>query len=101
MTLQMTPEQWQRAKDVFAAASDLEAAARAEYVASIAYDDKLVQSEVLSLLAAPEMDALERPAVEWARDWWNEQEGVDPWLGERIGAYRINALIGSGGMGDV
>lgn len=97
----MTPEQWQRAKDVFAAASELKASARAEYVSSVASDDALVQSEVLSLLAAPEIDALEKPAVEWARDWWHDNDGVDPWLGKRIGAYRIEALIGSGGMGDV
>ncbi len=105
MTPAMTSAQWQRAKEMFAAASDLVPAARAQYVASIAADDEVVMREVLSLLATPEIAALEGPAVELVREWWDEQLGVepdiDPWVGKRIGAYCIEALIGSGGMGDV
>jgi eukaryotic-like serine/threonine-protein kinase len=98
----MTPERWQRVKDVFTHANALDALAREHYLAETCAQDSELRSEVDSLLAAhANPDAI----LDYAADHYlppDEAEPLeDPWLGKRVGAYQLVACIGRGGMGAV
>jgi len=98
----MTPERWERVKEVFAHASTLDGAAREDYLVGMCAQDAELRSEVDSLLAAHESDdsLLDHQAEQFAPSLESSEE-ADPWLGRRIGAYEIIACIGRGGMGAV
>ncbi|HYL70868.1 MAG TPA: protein kinase, partial [Candidatus Dormibacteraeota bacterium] len=98
----MTPERWQRVKDVFAGAGALESAARERYLDDCCAEDAELRAEVVSLLAAHHTsDAiLDRPASEYV-SLGDVEPAVDPWIGRRIGAYELLAVLGHGGMGTV
>jgi non-specific serine/threonine protein kinase/serine/threonine-protein kinase len=99
----VTPERWQRVKDVFSAASALTDAERRRYLEEACRGDPELLAEIDSLLAAHavEQAIVDRPApAQFAGDFML-QAAADRWLGERIGAYEIVALIGHGGMGQV
>jgi serine/threonine-protein kinase len=94
----MTPERWQKVKELFEAALELEPAQRASFLRrGDAYDDE-VRREVESLLSSYEeapgfMDA---PAVE---QWSAARRKLS--AGQRFSHYEIDSLIGEGGMGEV
>ncbi|HEY6924620.1 MAG TPA: serine/threonine-protein kinase [Steroidobacteraceae bacterium] len=98
----VNPDRWQRIKDVFAAAIELEAGDRAAFLDETCAGDAELLDEVQSLLTAHSNsgDFIERSALE-------ETFGFEPglllhsWIGRRVGAYRIVAEIGSGGMSEV
>ena len=98
----MTPERWQRVKDVFAQAIALEAGARQVYLEQACGNDADLRAEVASLLSAhvtPEA-VLDRPASDYA-----PLSALDPAtdrrVGHRIGAYELLSCLGRGGMGEV
>jgi len=98
----MTAERWQRLERIFAEALNLPREARAAMVARECGGDEGLQLDALSLLTAAERageflgtSALERLARTAAADGWSLRPG------ERIGAYTIRQLIGSGGAGEV
>jgi serine/threonine protein kinase len=99
------PERWQRVKELFSAVSSLSGAERSAYLAAACADDRELRAEVDSLLAAHETaDAIvDRSAAEMAGESASElaARAPDRWLGRKIGAYEITALIGHGGMGRV
>ena len=98
----MTPERWQRVKELFTAASELDATAAAEYLDVACGDDAGLRAEVDSLLGAHTADEaiVDRPAAErLPREF--VQDGERRWIGRRIGPYEITSLIGLGGMGEV
>jgi tetratricopeptide (TPR) repeat protein len=98
----MTPQRWQRVKELFSAASELDAAAATAYLDTTCSDDAELRAEVESLLDAHGADEaiLDHPAAAHvSRDFVGA--GEERWLGRRIGPYEIAALIGHGGMGDV
>ena len=90
---------WQRAKTLFNACLNLDSAGRAELLASACADAPRVRAEVESLLesAGEASRFLEQPAVEQA------MAGATPeqMIGQRLGAYEVVAVLGSGGMGEV
>jgi eukaryotic-like serine/threonine-protein kinase len=96
------PGRWQKIKDTFAAAVELEEGARAAFLEEACRGDPELLNEVRSLLQAHTNsgDFIERSAVE-------EAFGLEPgfvrqsWIGRRVGVYRIVAEIGSGGMSEV
>jgi serine/threonine protein kinase len=93
---------WQKIKDIFAAALELEEGARAVFLERSCAGDIELLSEVRSLLQAHSNsgDFIERSALE-------ETFGLEPgfvrhsWIGRRVGVYRIVAEVGSGGMSEV
>jgi len=98
----MTPELWQRVKDVFTHASALDAAARSLYLERSCGDDGELRAEVVSLLCAhATADAiLDRPAGDYL-PLSALEDPEDQWQGRRIGAYELVECLGRGGMGEV
>jgi serine/threonine protein kinase/tetratricopeptide (TPR) repeat protein len=93
------PEHWPRVKAVFNDALRLRGAARETYLADACRDDALVREHVERLLASHgEAESfLEQPA---AAVLGVHAPHADV-TGHVIGAYRVEARLGAGGMGEV
>ena len=108
----MTPQQWQRVKQVLEAAWERDVAGRAALLEETCGDDPELRSRIEALLAADEkaVEFLATPVVEVARavtatvssDPDADRCGEDSLLpGTRVGRFSIEGLIGKGGMGVV
>jgi tetratricopeptide (TPR) repeat protein len=95
----MTGEHWTRIETAFAEAVELPQAEREAFVAASCADDVTLRDEVLRLLACDSGDRLHEVVGAAARDL--VREAAVARIGERIGPYRVVALIGRGGMGCV
>jgi serine/threonine protein kinase len=95
------PSDRQRLKEVFAAARALPASGRQAYLAGACAGDEALRREVESLLSSDDHAGkfLESPAIVWT----DGTPAPAPSLieGRRLGAYHVQALLGSGGMGRV
>ena len=95
----MTSERWQRIADIFHAAQDRKGDERAAFVRQAA-DSSDLRREVESLLAADEEPmVLDHPIGATAHAVLADNAAVQP--GTFIGHYRIDSLLGAGGMGEV
>jgi len=96
------PARWQKIKDTFAAALELDAGAQPAFLAQACAGDADLLNEVQTLLRAHTNsgDFIERPALEGVLGH-ELGFGRRSWIGRRAGVYRIVAEIGSGGMGEV
>ena len=92
----VTPERWRRIEELFAHAVELRAAERASFVGDACGDDADLRAELDSLLAASDGAAtsLERAIASSAAS-------LTSLAGGRFGPYRVERLIGEGGMGTV
>ncbi|PYK30052.1 MAG: hypothetical protein DME57_08150 [Verrucomicrobia bacterium] len=101
----MTPERWQQVEDIFQAALDLPEANRASYLSQACAGDQSLHKQVINLLNYHETGerALEDliPADAQIKGADTLADEVDPMIGRRLGAYRIEREIGRGGMGAV
>lgn len=94
----MTPEKWREIEDCFDRVADLSADARNRVLADVDAD---VRDEVQSLLACHD-----RPA-NFLQDAIGDQAKIivqgstENWIGKRLGPWRINGVLGQGGMGTV
>src|SRR5689334_16690985 len=91
---------WSRVKDLFAKALDTPADERAALLERESGGDADLLREVESLLRSHEApgEFLTRPSAQMRVEALSASAAE---LGERIGAYRIVEMIGTGGMGDV
>ncbi|MCW5775747.1 MAG: serine/threonine protein kinase [Phycisphaeraceae bacterium] len=103
-------ERYQRIKEIFHRACDLEPAEQARFLAEACGDDDALRAEVESLLADEAdggTDVLRAPiaaevSAAAAGGWAGiAGAGVPTAMPERIGTYRIVRLLGQGGMGAV
>ena len=109
----MTPEDWQRAKEILEAALARPVHERTQYVAARCAGDDMLRQEIQSLLTACDdlatgelADDLRRlPSIDRTR---SARPGEDSSLpqpllasGASVGPYTIGALLGVGGMGEV
>ena len=90
----MDAERWQRLSPLLDALLELPEEQRGEYLAVLRCKDPALAGELETLLALEESEAgfLAEPVVE-------VPNGAHP--GARIGSYRLDRLIGEGGMGQV
>jgi serine/threonine-protein kinase len=98
----MTPERWQRIEDLFHAARELSPDERVSFLQRACDGDAALVAEVAGLLCCDteagsfiETEALHVVASLFAR------EREQAMLGKRIGQYRVERLLGAGGMGEV
>ncbi|MCW7541362.1 serine/threonine protein kinase [Aquabacterium sp. A7-Y] len=95
------PGQWQRVKHLLAEAMERSTSGRRELVARVSADEAKLGKELQSLLdvAAVSSSVLDRPISALVRVLREAHESSR--TGQRLGPYRIVALIGRGGMADV
>jgi len=98
----MTPERWQKVKEIFQAAQDRRPADRALFLASACEGDDALRKEVELLLASSEKDGsfIDSPAYQAAADLLVD-ETSELKRGATIGSYEIASFISRGGMGEV
>ena len=98
----MTPERWQRAKEIFHAALERAPGDRSAYLARVCDGDESLRREVESLIAAHEQTGkfIDSPAYEAAVGLLIEEKAeLKP--GQRVASYEIASFISRGGMGEV
>ena len=94
-------ERWQRIEQIYRQALDLGTPARERLLDDACADDATLRHEVESLLACEPAAGgfIEAPALAIAAELLRRPDA--DLLGRRIGAYVIEAWLGSGGMGEV
>ena len=99
----MTPERWQRVEELYHAAYATPAGERAAFLAEACREDDALRRQVESLLNESSHDGfLAAPTFETVTELSSSLPHTLPDMTERsLGAYRLDALLGAGGMGEV
>src|SRR4029453_19645522 len=96
----MTPERWQQISQVYHSTLEQAPAGRAAFFAAACRDDSDLRREVESLLAREHAGLLvDQPVDVAAAAVIGNAPSLMP--GSLVGPYRVTALIGEGGMGQV
>jgi serine/threonine protein kinase/Tol biopolymer transport system component len=96
---EVTPERWQKVKELLLAAEEADPANRDEFLRQACGSDEALRAEIESLLAA------DHSAVDSGLGTTRLMQkaglraaAIDPMVGHRVGAYEIVRPIGHGGM---
>lgn len=93
----MSPQRWRDMEAIYDAAVDLPPAERDRYLDEQCGPDTDLRREVAGMFAdAAGFTGVVESAAAAATD-----DDADPWVGRRLGPYRVLRLIGHGGMGAV
>jgi serine/threonine protein kinase len=97
-----TPDNWRRVEELYHAARARAAGQRAAFLADACAGDEALKREVESLLAQPAsaLGFLNEPAI-GGDVQIHEERSTSELIGRQIGAYQVQALIGTGAMGRV
>ena len=96
----LSQEDWRRVEEVYHEALEHRPESRAAFVTAACGGDSSLRREVESLLAADGAPALvDQPAMDIAAELLDDGAPLAP--GTELGPYRIEKLIGAGGMGRV
>src|SRR5215469_14337366 len=98
----MKTERWEKAIDLFQAALERAPEERAAFLDESCHDDQDMRREVESLLTSHERaeNFIEVPAFKAAPEFV-PNDIANALIGKLVGHYRIESLIGIGGMGEV
>lgn len=97
----MQAERWERLKQIFEAAVEMDALRRTGFLEEACDGDDSLKNEVQALLKYHEDDSfLGKPAESLFKEMLEEESGAVPAL-DQLGAYTLIRKIGSGGMGEV
>src|SRR4029078_1147820 len=98
----MKADRWEKAIDLFQSALDRAPEERAAFLDESCHDDEDMRHEVESLLTSHERaeNFIEVPAFKAAPEFV-PNDNTDALIGKLIGHYRVESLIGVGGMGKV
>jgi eukaryotic-like serine/threonine-protein kinase len=98
----MKAERWKRVNDLFQSAVERAPGERAAFLDEACHGDEGLRREVESLLTSYDRteNFIESPAFEVAPELVTNAR-TDALVGKLIGHYRIESLIGVGGMGEV
>jgi eukaryotic-like serine/threonine-protein kinase len=99
----MNAQRWQQVNDLFHSAVERAPDERAAFLNEACHGDESLSREVKSLLASYErtQNFIESPAFEVAPELLTNENRTSALVGELIGHYRVESLIGVGGMGEV
>jgi hypothetical protein len=99
-TAKVTPERWQHIEQLYHDALGRPPAERTSWLAAACAGDEALRREVETLLASHGQAAsfIETPPADIAAGMLAEKHSM---YGRTLGHYRINALLGAGGMGEV
>lgn len=97
----MESQRWARIEALFHDALERPEGERAAFVAHAAADDVDLRDEVLAMLAAHDSRSGMRIESTLLAPEAGAPAGADPREGTRVGAWRLGARLGGGGMGDV
>ena len=98
----MTPERWQRVETLYHQARDRAPADRSAFLVTACAEDEALRRNVESLLAESDSDDgfLSKPPMAVAAHLVPGLQRATM-IGRTLGGYRVQALIGAGGMGEV
>ncbi|HEX5069905.1 MAG TPA: serine/threonine-protein kinase [Vicinamibacterales bacterium] len=99
----VSPEDRRRVNDLFHRALELPAVERADFVRRASEGSDVVANEVLSLLQAHEQpdQILDAPLSPKARELAEAAAKAAALVGQQLGQYRVDRILGQGGMGVV
>jgi serine/threonine protein kinase/Tol biopolymer transport system component len=96
----MSPERWREVEELFHSAMDREPGVRVTYLAQACGADQELRWEIESLLESDNSALLlDQPAWQAIAELLEGDSALAP--GTQLGTYRIDAILGEGGMGRV
>jgi eukaryotic-like serine/threonine-protein kinase len=98
----MTPERWEQINELYHEAVELDANRQAKFLNQACAGDAALRDEVESLIASHEQAGsfISEPALKVAARVLAEDQATSL-VGRRFSHYRIESLLGVGGMGEV